>query len=306
MPARRVAIILCLLLASVANAQEPTPLARVEALGLDTMRMGHVTTYFARPDRERAEQITTLLQDAAAYFERDLGVSFDLRVAALGPARWISDIPDIPDTIPWAAEEERLIIAPAFERERPDLPSPRSFDRAIEFIALHEYGHLAANEYLHPGRPGAYRAVRWFKELLATYFAYAFVRSVDPEWADSAKSGWAGVVASYTPRELSLDWSFMRGLPPAEVGQTYGWYQNLLNLRVAEVFEQHGVGFLRAVRDRLAWDEMDTWTTASLLPRLEEIAPGFQAWADRLERRTGSAPEGRRGLSPWLRALAIR
>lgn len=154
--------------------------------------------------------------------------------------------------------------------------------RHVDFVTLHEYGHIAAKRYFHPASARDYGRVHWFEELVATYFGYAFVRAVDPEWAAAARKEWAAQVDGYTPRALSLDWRFMRGLPPDERARTYGWYQFLLNLRAAEIYDQHDVAFLRALKEALPWDDMGSWTTASLLPMLDRIAPGFEAWAEQL------------------------
>jgi hypothetical protein len=75
----------------------------------------------------------------------------------------------------------------------------------------------------------------------------------------------------------------MRELPAGEFPRVYAWYQNLLNLRVAAVYEEHGLGFLRAVKTRLQWKDSGEWTTESLLPALEDVAPGFEAWANALQ-----------------------
>jgi hypothetical protein len=62
------------------------------------------------------------------------------------------------------------------------------------------------------------------------------------------------------------------GLKPASV----------LNLRVADVYAKHGLGFLRTLQASLPFRTVDTWTTESVLRDLERIAPGFQPWADEL------------------------
>lgn len=123
----------------------------------------------------------------------------------------------------------------------------------------------------------------WFEELLATYFGYAFVHSSDSAWAEAARREWLGEVRAFTPRELSLDWSFMRDLPGPEIARTYGWYQFMLNLRVADIYEQRGLGFLRELKEKLPWNDSHNWTTASLLPLLEEVSPGFEHWAESLQ-----------------------
>jgi hypothetical protein len=75
----------------------------------------------------------------------------------------------------------------------------------------------------------------------------------------------------------------MAGLPPQQFGRTYAWYQNLLNVRAADLHARHGLAFLRAVRDSLPWARSDEWTTEMLLPQLDSFAPGFQRWAQQLE-----------------------
>src|SRR5690606_27098550 len=97
-----------------------------------------------------------------------------------------------------------------------------------------------------------------------------------------SRAEWGQFVNGYTPSVLSLDWTFMRGLPPAEFGRTYAWYQVLLNLWAAELHESHGLGFLRATRDRLPWASAGDWTNASLMPAIEAIAPGLQVRASKL------------------------
>jgi hypothetical protein len=56
---------------SSVHAQESSPLARVEALGLDTAHVGRVTVYFAPADRDRAVELGALADAAAAFFERE-------------------------------------------------------------------------------------------------------------------------------------------------------------------------------------------------------------------------------------------
>lgn len=74
------------------------------------MQIGRVTAYFAPAARERAEQVAGLSEAAAAYFERELGIVFDVKVAALAPEHWFSQYPGIPYAIPWNSMPERLLF----------------------------------------------------------------------------------------------------------------------------------------------------------------------------------------------------
>jgi hypothetical protein len=273
-----------LILASGAHGQGRSELERVEALSLDILKVGRTTTYHAPGDRERARQLALLSERAAASFEHTLGIAFDFRLAALAPQQWFSPYGgDMPYGIPWSSVAERLIVVPASSVEGAliqgrDLWYDR---RMVEFVTIHELGHIANKHYYHPTSAHEEFPLPWFEELLASYFAYAFLRALDPRWTALAQREWRASVGDYTPRVVSLDWSFMRVLPGPELARTYGWYQLVLNLRVADLYAAHGLDFLRRLRNTLPVDTMDAWTTESLLARLEEVAPGFQSWADR-------------------------
>jgi hypothetical protein len=76
----------------------------------------------------------------------------------------------------------------------------------------------------------------------------------------AARKEWSGRVASFDPVVRSLDWTFMSRLPPQTLADTYAWYQFLLNLQAAELFERHGVEFLQTLDTELSWDTADDWT----------------------------------------------
>jgi len=273
-----------LLLLPTVQAQDLPPLARLEALGLDTMEVGRVTAYFVPADRARAEELAVLTEEVAAFFEQNLGFTFDLGMAALAPEHWFSDIPGIPYAIPWPSMRDKLIFMPSSLQEGLLIQGPTELEdrRRVDFVLLHEYGHIAAKAYFRPMDDQDYLPVKWFEELLATYFAYAFVHASDSAWAKAAEVAWLGEVGGYTPSVLSLDWSFMNALPGNELARTYGWYQFMLNLRAAEIYDEHGLDFLRTLKEQLPWQDTGDWNTAILLPRLEEIAPGFKAWEESL------------------------
>ncbi|MGH7572404.1 MAG: hypothetical protein ACREMK_11255 [Gemmatimonadota bacterium] len=247
--------------------------------------------YFAATDRAHAERLAALVEECAAYFESELGSSFPLHLAVLRPEDWFdpwnpgADGDAYPYGSPWGWVQDLLMGVPASLEEGVLIlgPDDDANLRRVQFVMLHEFGHLANKQYLHPDSPRPYSSVRWFEEFLATYFAYAFVRSSYPEWAESSRREWWDFIEGYTPPVLSLDWGFMRDLPVGERGQTYAWYQVLLNLRAAALYEEHGLDFLRQVKDQLKWDEVGEWTPESVLSALEEFASGFETWAQDLE-----------------------
>lgn len=271
-----------------AHAQNVSPRARVEALGLDTTKVGRVTAYFAATDREHAERLAGLTEQAASYFEGAFGAAFPLRLAVLSPENWFDPYADGEPAVygsPWGWVPDLLVVVPASLEEGVLIrgPDPASNLRRVQFVMLHELGHLAAKRYLHPEGPRPYSSVVWFEEFLATYFAYAFIHDHFPEWAAASRGEWADVVEGYTPLVLSLDRGFTGDVPPDQAGRIFAWYQNLLNLRAATVYEEHELDFLRQVKDRMEWDEAGDWTTRYVLSTLEGFAPGFESWAQNLQ-----------------------
>jgi hypothetical protein len=62
-------------------------------------------------------------------------------------------------------------------------------------------------------------------------------------------------------------------------GPNYVWFQDSFQLQVRNVFDTHGLGFLRSVRDRFADPDWKPERASELITALEAIAPGFVAWS---------------------------
>lgn len=276
--------------ASPAAAQDDSPLATIRGLGLDSADVGRIRVHYTSEDRQHALQLAALCAQASSYFQGHFGVSVAPQLAVLRPDRWLvpySGGEGEPYGIPWGWIPDMLIGVPASLEEGVLITGPdRSADlRRVRFVMLHEFGHLASKHILHPRSDHPYSSVRWFDELVATYFAYAFVRATDAEWARAAREEWAREVASFSPPSVSLDWSHFRELSPMEFARTYAWYQNVLNLQAMALYEDHGVDLLLRLRDGLDWSHAANWSTETLLPVLDSLAPGFQSWASTLDRQ---------------------
>ena len=275
--------------ATSVTAQSPSPIEMVRAIGLDSGDVGGIRVHHGPSDREHALQLAALCAEAVSYFEGEFGPSSPPQLAVLRPEHWF--VPYAggegePYGIPWGWIPDLLIAVPASLDEGVLITGPdRSADlRRVRFVMLHEFGHLASKQLLHPRSGQPYSSVRWFDELIATYFAYAFVSASDPDWARKAQDEWQNALKEFTPAVVSLDWSHFRDLSPVEFARTYAWYQTLLNLHAATLYEEHGLDFLRGLRDRLDWQNAANWTTERLLPTLDGLAPGFQTWAASLGR----------------------
>jgi hypothetical protein len=146
----------------------------------------------------------------------------------------------------------------------------------VDLIGLHEIGHAQVYAY------GLDAKQHWFNEFLASYFAYGYMRSREPEmavvWDAVMQAGREG----YEPTHRSLD-DLNRLYVGVGVGD-YVWYQNVFQDRIRGVYDEHGLDFLRRTLDRMSDPAWEPELSGELLAVLEEIAPGFLAWAEAYER----------------------
>ncbi len=268
------------LLSAEPQDQRPSPKTVVAGLGLASERVGRVTAHFVPADRARALDMAGHIEGAAALFERELGLSFPVELAALRPDKWFSEFPGVPYAVPWVSMKERLLLVPSSLTEGVMVEGrrPAAAKGLVDFVALHEYGHVAARELYRSGDSADYIPVHWFSELLATYFAYAYVAPTDATWAAMIKQAAQDGVAGYAPKVLSLDWTFMGAMSGRELSDTYAWYQFTLNLQAIELYDKHGLPLLAALR-RLSWNRSQTWTTETLLDELQGLTPDLVDWA---------------------------
>lgn len=176
---------------------------------------------------------------------------------------------------------ERLMLVPSSLSQGVLIQGPNALAnrRRVDFVAFHEFGHIAAKEYCRPTALEPRTPVSWFEELIATYFAYAYVAKTDPEWALAARAEWSSQIKAFTPQVISLDWSFMDFLPGPELARTYGRYQFVLNTGAAELYDRYGIAALPRVKAALAWQSAGSWTRGELVESLSTVMPDLADWA---------------------------
>lgn len=290
-------IALCGLLAIVespapAVAQRTDYRARAQQLGLESLP-GRVPSYYSSGARERAAALQKMLQEAIAFFEERIGVAPDLALAVLSEADWATLRP-LPYGIPWAssspyvavlpADLERSVIVRSLSdiREKASagtlramtdagLPVAQAAYRLNDLIGYHEVGHAVIDAH------GLTQTQHWLNEMLATFAAYAFMRERHPELARAWDALMRFNVEAYRPEFRSLDLFEKRydDMPQ----ETYGWFQGMFHTRLAEVYANRGLEFLKDLRAAglVAGAQYDT--ASELITRLEKISPGFQRWA---------------------------
>lgn len=259
---------------------------RIKDLKLSTISTEGTTIYFDKTDSIRSREFAVLSVSMVKFFKQKFNISYNLKIAGLGPENWFSEFPGIPYAIPWPYFPDRIIMMPSSLTEGIMINPGRNRQENkwfVDYVLVHEYSHFLEKDYFRPADKSDYLSVKWLGEFIANYFAYAYIHSADTAWATGAKKMWRENLKAYTPEKFTLNWSFMNDLPPQELGPTYAWYQVMLNLRAAELYEKYGVGFLQTLKEKLPWQEVEKWDTKTLLPLLETIYPGFKKWSENIE-----------------------
>jgi hypothetical protein len=262
-------------------------LTKVRSLKVDSLK-SELTVYFTLGYKQRAEYLAGILIEANHFFRDSLGVEYDYSLAVLDETQWNELNSPYPYGMPWNnAFRPYVIFMPADTSHGAvvdDLSNFLERDDAnmyVDNIGLHEVGHTYVCEYIYDGRfSDPEIPFRWFDELMANYFCYAFLQSVHPDMADLlsdvAFRTYDTAEFSYTTLQQFEDHYFE--IPPPN----YHWYQTTFIKRVINVYNASGPNFIKEVRENISWDKEQT--TEELLLELEGITPGFLKWAALLKK----------------------
>ena len=270
-----------------------TFLARVQALGLESLP-GSVVVYYSAGARERATSLKKRLSEALTYYDNRLGVRPTLALAVLNEAHW-KQVRGLPYGVPWVSRAPYVaffpsnltqsvivtgwqagagLAAPISEKalEAAGVSIEEAPYRLNDLIGYHEVGHVVIWEY------GLRQTQSWFDEMLATFAAYAFLSD---RYTGEARV-WDALmqrhIESIKPAFRDLE-SFNARYPDDIPQETYAWYQAMFHQRVADVQKVSGLKFLTMLRTTGLTADVKYATAVDLLKRLEEISPGFEPWA---------------------------
>lgn len=259
----------------------------VRSLKVDSL-LSEFTVHFTPGYKQRAEYLAKILIEANHFFSDSLGVEYDYTLAVLDEKQWNQLNSPYPYGLPWNnAFKPYVVFMPADTSHGAVIDDLSNFLKrsdAIKYvdnIGFHEAGHTYVCEYIYNGRfTDPEIPFRWFDELMANYFCYAFLRSVHPEMADLmhdvAFRTYDTAEFNYTTLQQFEDHYFE--IPPPN----YHCYQVTFIKRVMDIYNTRGLNFIREVKEEIFWDKERT--TEELLLELEEIAPGFLDWAAQLKK----------------------
>jgi hypothetical protein len=198
--------------------------------------------------------------------------------------------------IEFTAWPELIIVLPATHDRgaiadllRADGRAPAmDVERVADAIGFHEFGHAFNVRYLYSRARGTTAlSLHWFDEFMATYFGQGYLWHAEGMASDPVRGE---LLAHVTPRYATLaefEAHYPADFQSPEGYANYGWYQARFADRARAVFRKQGLDFIRRVRDELPWDRYAEWRTDELLRWLEDIEPGFIAWAQSLARTSG-------------------
>ena len=165
----------------------------VRFLKVDSLTSG-LTVYYTPGYKQRAEYLAKILIKANHFFRDSLGVEYDYSLAVLDETQWESLGSPYPYGLPWNNAYKPYVIFMPADTSHGDVVDDLSnfLERAdankyVDNIGFHEAGHTYVCEYIYNGRfTDPEIPFRWFDELMANYFCYAFLQSVHPDMADLA------------------------------------------------------------------------------------------------------------------------
>jgi hypothetical protein len=278
------------------SAQEVNYLPRIKELGLQRID-GKVPTYYSAGHREHAEMLQSRIEEMNAFFQGRLGVQANVTLAFLDSKGWTGVTGD-PYGIAMVVGNPRVIFMPASSdnptfdliRARKGSIPPEtlraflqenqiSFEDAVsqfvDLVGFHELGHVLTLNY------GIDPQDRVLSEFLASYWSYAYISERQPPW--KRVFDLFGRPSKVRPQHTSLedfDRLYMRVDDP-------GWYHGMFEAHIRGIYPKFGLGFLADARkqfplagDPLAYTPPEhPLETGEIIGKLDQIAPGFQAWA---------------------------
>ena len=270
------------ILFAVSSSHGQDALDKVRALPLQTLD-GDSPVYYPEGHRGQATRLQALLQDSARFFESRLGVSERFAIALLDQPDW-ERIRPIPYGLPYVSGPPDVVVLPLTNEHelgrlvRQSLEHsrlPEETGRTVEaltrefvwLIGFHELGHVYGRAL------GIEFPEKWTFELMATYLAWAYLAEARPEtaalWLDISRN----VLAGMDPVHRSLD-AFEELYVRVGVSN-YAWYQMVILMRVAEVYEETGLSFVQEWKAR----GLPAGSDDHCVEAFERLHGGFAEWA---------------------------
>lgn len=293
--------VICLCGRLVAQSDDANLLDQVANHGLARLD-NQVETYYSAGAKARAIKLEAAISDMIAYYRQKLSIETPVYLAVLDSADWKA-LSESPYGLPNVNGPPPVVFMPATSGglafqlvlgRREAIPTEilsrflkensmtfeEVADGFVDVIGYHELGHVLCWEY------GIDVPTHWLNELMASYFAYAFIYERLPE----ARSIFdlCGRPSKVRPKNTTLE--DLERLYAAV--DDYGWYQGMFEARIKEIYPKIGLQFIENVKQRFPRAEgaaADSSAAKEITPQqvvmeVEKFAPGFEDWAKEFHR----------------------
>ena len=272
--------------------QSVNPLEEVRDLGLDSTDVG-IWVHHSQGSSERAVLLGAQMAGVKQYFADSLALEVPIRLALLNSDDFaqLGDWADFPYGVPFVVRGvavspselgggvvdllTSLQPPPSTRRYRELQALEISYAEASQIfsdlLVLHEFGHVIAGNY------GLNHSQAWFREFIATYFGYAYSRTLEPELARIWEVMSEVILDEHVPLHTTLEELNEKyfGVGLAD----YGWYQSQFVRLAKDVYDREGLNFLSRVRQELSNSNDQRESVPELLEVLERTSPDFVSWS---------------------------
>jgi hypothetical protein len=252
---------------------------------------GTPSVVYTPPYANRARQLQELIRDELSFYEKELKIRLrPLTLAVLDSTQW-SKLESLPYGIPnehggvimMAADWKDTHIFPITSK----LPASRLVNQALaaghswtsvlyegaDGTLTHEVGHLIGPQL------GIYTTTEWLKELMASYFGYAFLMAKRHQEILPNKIFWLNGLLGQHPLTSLADFENPKGhLSP----ENMNWYECAFEQRVIQVYRTNGFQFIREIQKAFPVTGSDM-NVEQTLDKLESVSPGWRKWAYEME-----------------------
>ncbi len=275
----------------------PDRLTQLTALNDPTLP-GSMVTHYTPGHIERARRLQSLLDGELNFYETQFNTRLEpVTLAVLDAGQWPKVAGSLPYGMPsMSYGKHGVFVMPARWEEVTWMPFPRQGDtdptllkkalgtgkswrtllnEGADGIGTHEIGHqIVFGLKITP-------MTHWQNELLASYIGYAYLQAKHPDEVQANELFWrAGLTGSHPYTSLA-DFEGKYQELSEKYPANYGWYQCALDQRVIEVYRQSGLDFVKQMQQAFPPNgpELDT---NSVLDKLENLNPGWKAWAQQV------------------------
>lgn len=286
----KLGIILVIIFQAEYSAAQPPLIKAVTTLKTSE---GKVTAYYPQSIEQEAKEIQTLLEKAIGYYCKQLGIDFPVSVVFLGHEEYalytketygkaepynkflpfvkpgppkVMFLPAMPGSALDSLTQLAIEQSPSFKKL--NLSVLEISQRFTALVGLHELGHQYILELEIP------HAVHWFQEMMANFIADAFLTDTSP--GDALL--WQTVMQAYEVNLKPMNRTFS-GIHKGDQ-QNYLWWQGHTALLAHDIYKKNGFEFIQELR-KLSNVKLFHEDDLSFIIALEEIAPGFETWAEK-------------------------